>query len=342
MKFITSLNMSQNEIKNALIQGLASAPENPVVNQYYWNTTTQTLEVWDGEKWVSVGIKYVLPKASETVLGGIKVGQYLSVDENGVCSVVEASTTQKGVVRFATDDEMTAGTETGAVVTPKQVKDKLDASLAGYIPTSEKGQANGVATLGEDGKVLSSQLPSYVDDVIDSFVVGETPLAADWLSESEGGEPLTPAKGKIYVIVSTGTYYNKTYRWTGSQYIEIASSVPHASETVDGIARIATEAEVKAGTDDTTIVTPKKLATVLTGSAYKIIATNPELTPSGGVCTWAITNELHDADVTVQIKEVETNEVVFTDIILTAETITIKMNSSINIGEGKYKAIIVG
>lgn len=227
-------------------------------------------------------------------------------------------------------------TQEGKVLTltSPNIKNKID--------KSEKGVANGVATLGEDGKVLSAQLPSYVDDVIDSYIVGQTPFEADWLSESIGGEPLTPAKGKIYIVISEGQYYNKTYRWSGNQYVEIASSVPHSSETVDGIARIATEAEVKAGTDDTTIVTPKKLATVLTGSAYKIIATNPELTPSGGVCTWAITNELHDADVTVQIKEVETNEVVFTDIILTAETITIKMNSSINIDEGKYKAIIVG
>ena len=35
------------------------------------------------------------------------------------------------------------------------------------IPASEKGAANGVAELGEDGKILAAQLPSYVDDVIE-------------------------------------------------------------------------------------------------------------------------------------------------------------------------------
>ena len=35
------------------------------------------------------------------------------------------------------------------------------------IPTSEKGKANGVATLDASGLVPSSQLPSYVDDVIE-------------------------------------------------------------------------------------------------------------------------------------------------------------------------------
>lgn len=38
------------------------------------------------------------------------------------------------------------------------------------IPASEKGAANGVAELGEDGKILATQLPSYVDDVIEGYL----------------------------------------------------------------------------------------------------------------------------------------------------------------------------
>lgn len=76
-----------------------------------------------------------------------------------------------------------------------------------FIPASQKGANSGVATLGADGKVPSSQLPSYVDDVIE---------AANFAALPEEGEA-----GKIYVTLDN----NKTYRWGGSDYVEIAAGL---------------------------------------------------------------------------------------------------------------------
>ena len=75
------------------------------------------------------------------------------------------------------------------------------------VKRSEMGMPEGVATLDATGKVPSSQLPSFVDDVIevDSF---------DLLPE-------TGETGKIYVTKDT----NLTYRWSGSQYVEISESL---------------------------------------------------------------------------------------------------------------------
>lgn len=83
----------------------------------------------------------------------------------------------------------------------------LDAEDVGAIPASEKGQPNGVATLGSDGKVPSSQLPSFVDDV------QEYPTRGDF--------PETGQDGTIYVAEDT----NLTYRWSGSAYVEISPSL---------------------------------------------------------------------------------------------------------------------
>lgn len=94
---------------------------------------------------------------------------------------------------------------------------------ADYIPVDNIGQPDGIASLDETGKVPASQLPSYVDDVVEAYVVGETPFAADWLSETNNGEALTPEADKIYVIISEGEYQNLTYRWSGSQYVQIIS-----------------------------------------------------------------------------------------------------------------------
>lgn len=75
------------------------------------------------------------------------------------------------------------------------------------VKASEKGVAGGVATLGDDGKVPTAQLPSYVDDVLEF--------------DTKSAFPNTGESGKIYVDKST----NKTYRWSGSAYVEISASL---------------------------------------------------------------------------------------------------------------------
>lgn len=90
---------------------------------------------------------------------------------------------------------------------------------------TEKGAANGVASLDTSGKVFSSQLPSYVDDVVECYVVGTTPYAQDWLSLKAGGTSLTPENGKIYLIIGDGEYQNQEFRWSGSQYAQISKSL---------------------------------------------------------------------------------------------------------------------
>lgn len=76
-----------------------------------------------------------------------------------------------------------------------------------YVLATEKGAANGVATLDSNGLVPSSQLPSYVDDVIEAANFAALP------AEGEGG--------KIYVTLDN----NKTFRWGGSAYAEISASI---------------------------------------------------------------------------------------------------------------------
>lgn len=86
-------------------------------------------------------------------------------------------------------------------------KPTYTASEVGAIATTLKGAVNGVAELDAAGKVPSSQLPSFVDDVIE---------VADY-----DHLPITGESGKIYVTLDT----NKTYRWSGSGYVEISASL---------------------------------------------------------------------------------------------------------------------
>lgn len=102
----------------------------------------------------------------------------------------------------------------------------LTADDVGAIPASAKGAASGVAELDSTGKVPVSQLPSYVDDVVNSYVVeGAEALSSGWLSASDGGEAMAPDANKIYVVLSEGQYQNLTFRWSGSMYVEISPSL---------------------------------------------------------------------------------------------------------------------
>ena len=83
----------------------------------------------------------------------------------------------------------------------------LGANDVKAIPTSQKGTANGVAELDANGLVPNSQLPSYVDDVLEY--------------DTKTGFPTNGESGKIYIATDT----NLQYRWTGTQYAEISSSI---------------------------------------------------------------------------------------------------------------------
>jgi hypothetical protein len=120
--------------------------------------------------------------------------------------------------------------------------------ITGALASSSKGVANGVASLGSDGKVPTSQLPSYVDDVIEGYKDSSSVIATEQFvttkayskgqivvndnkyyrfitnhtagafNSSEVEEipqfPTSGETGKIYSDIFT----NKTYRWSGSQY----------------------------------------------------------------------------------------------------------------------------
>lgn len=119
-----------------------------------------------------------------------------------------------------------AETAYNSIVTDEIANIDLVTQFANFKTSLLIGKANGLASLGTDGKVPTSQLPSYVDDVVDSFIVsGSTPLSAGWLSATSTGAALTPETGKIYIILTQGNYLNKTYRWSGTTYAEISPSL---------------------------------------------------------------------------------------------------------------------
>lgn len=103
---------------------------------------------------------------------------------------------------------------TNCINASTDLQQKLDAHH--FVLTSDKGISGGVAELDENGLVPSSQLPGYVDDVLEGYLEDGI-----FYSNPEHTEELAGEAGKIYVDLET----NKTYRWSGSAFIVISETL---------------------------------------------------------------------------------------------------------------------
>lgn len=122
----------------------------------------------------------------------------------------------------------------------------LETALGGKAASSLIGANSGIAPLDSGGKVPAANLPSYVDDVIEAANVAALPGTGE--------------TGKIYVTLDT----NKTYRWSGSAYVEVS-----------GMPAFASQAEAEAGADNTKLMTPLRTAEAIAALASGASITDP-------------------------------------------------------------------
>lgn len=171
-----------------------------------------------------------------------------------VASSGDASSTEvvKGNDTRLTDSRNAADVYSWA---KEATKPSYTASEVGAIASTEKGANSGVAELDTNGKVPSAQLPSYVDDVVEYA--------------STSAFPATGESGKIYIALDT----NKTYRWGGSEYVEISESLAlgeTASTAYAGNKGKANADAISAIKDGQTIDSFGDVETALSGKADKV------------------------------------------------------------------------
>lgn len=122
------------------------------------------------------------------------------------------------------------------------------AALSPYQVKSERNAANGYVGLDSSCLIPSVLLPSFVDDVLEYANLA--------------GFPATGETGKIYVAKDT----NKTYRWSGSSYVEISASPGSTDSVTEGSVNLYfTQARARVSVSATQNLTYNPTTGVFTG-----------------------------------------------------------------------------
>lgn len=150
MIFLTNLNLSNNELQNAVIQPLSAAPSTGVTGKIYYNTTEFLVYVYDGTSWNPVGSPYSLPTMSITTKGGAILGNGLVVSDStlslGTPSTLTPTTTNS--VSGTTHTHAITGFEPTINLTPSMavVSDSGGALSVSSVSSTELAYVHGVTS----------------------------------------------------------------------------------------------------------------------------------------------------------------------------------------------------
>ena len=370
-KRLIDLDLNGNEIQNAVEQNLGTAPSNPKEGQFYWDSANKKDMIFDGTNWIdrtSQGKIY-------TEGTGIDItGTVISIDDTVVATKDFVSNTYVPQTRTINTKPLSGNvtlnaSDVGAVPTTRKVNNKalssditLDADDVGALADTTKYGATLSLSINSTTYVMTATLKDQDGNTLGTAQTVDLPIE----SVVVDGEYDSATKEVVLELVSGSEIRFSVADLISGLQSEITSTNPLDADLVDDTTsahKFVTNAQrTQIGTNATNIGTiqttiggygnivthnTSEFATSAQGAkadtaCQKITATNPALTPSGGVCTWTITNSLAIADVQVIIREVSSNQEVVAGVTTTASTITIKMNSASNIAANTYKAVIIG
>lgn len=320
-KFLVNLDLSKNQILNAAIQNLSSAPSSPVQGQVYYNTSDNRIYFWDGTAWVDMSgdIRDVLGGAalSASTTNGV-VTLDVNVDNTtiGIASdaleIKDSAITTTKIANLSTD--INSNNSSTAIPTADAVKNYVDAVMGGL-----------------------GNLEGGWDASSGNFPVGSTPYTGTkkgdyWyvtVAGTTGGKSFDVGDVLIAKIDNPSTI-NYSLGW-----MSLEVNREQATETTLGLVTIADQSTVNAGTDDTAAVTPLKLKTYIDAS----VGGYAETIGDGSNTNYTVTHNLGTTDVIVMLKDNMTKEEIIADVIIWSTT-QVKVNFAVAPSVNSIRVIV--
>lgn len=292
MNFASNINLNKNELQNARIQNLGSAPSTPVTGQIYYNTGDNFLYFWDGTAWRN--ITYMAQ-----VLG-LRLDQFaaptadVTMNNNKLTNVADGSSANDAVNY----------SQLQAVLTGRSWKDAVRAATTANITLSGLQTIDGISLSAGDRVLVKDQSTGANNGI---YVVA----SGAW-SRSTDADTSAEMVPTLTVKVQQGTTNgDKEFTLTTDAPITLGTTSLTFSLTGQGTSYTQGTGIIISGSTisiDSSVVPRKYSADYGDGSTTAI----------------TITHNLGTKDVVVSIRKKSTDEVWIADVIAaTNNTITI-------------------
>jgi hypothetical protein len=288
-KFLTNLDLTQNQILNVAVHNKVGPPSSPVVGQIYFDTTPSVLRMffWDGTAWVDMSgdIQDVLGGAGLTASTSAN-GDVITLDVNVDNATIEINSDSLRVKDLGittgklADSAVTTIKINANAVTFDKLQQVANLTVIGNVSgaTANPGEVTIVTDLGSASSTTlatSQAIKSYIDTNVGnlgnieggwdassgSFPVGSAPVAGTkagdyWYVTVAGTVDIEPFNVGDVIVAKV----NNASTSSKSDWIRLEVNRDQATTTVLGLVYLATNAETQTGTDANKAVTPAALS----------------------------------------------------------------------------------
>jgi hypothetical protein len=217
MKWLGNLDLITNELQNAVIQPLASAPSTAKVGQIYYNTTDLKLYQYNGTAWVCVGVTYshAFGTASSNSVPLILTGSDGSTSTVNITGAGGATLSMSGsTLTITTADNNTTYTFTGTVSATNYIITITPSTGTAQTVTIPLATASAAGLVVVDNTMSSTSTNPVQNKIIkayvDAIISANNGIVYKGTVNSSTDIPTTYNTGWLYVVGTAGTYVGQT------------------------------------------------------------------------------------------------------------------------------------